>query len=88
MKTGETENRFLSEEEDRWLGKMVREAMRQRPSAPPGSECPDPVIIRKLAFHENIDPPTAKAALLHMAECYECSQLALRYVDEYREQKR
>jgi hypothetical protein len=84
-KTGKTENPFLSEAEDHWLGEVVRKAMSHRPSAPSGSACPDPAIIRKLAFQEKIDPPTAKAALLHMAECFECAQLATNCVKEYRD---
>jgi len=87
MKTGDTENRYMNEAEDRWLREVVREAMRQRPHAPPSTECPDLAIIRKLAFQEEIDPVTAKAAVLHMAECFDCSRLASSYVSEYKKQR-
>ena len=87
MKTGKTKNRPWSEKDDIWMGEMVREAMRQRPSVPPSSKCPDPANIRKLAFKEKIDPPTAKAVLLHLSECFDCSQIAQGYVNEYRAQK-
>lgn len=88
MKTGKAENRFLTDEEERWFGEVVRKTMSQRPSVPAGTKCPAPEIIHKLAFHEKIDTATAKTALLHIAECYECSQLVTSYVNEYREQKK
>ena len=79
---------FLSEEEDQLIGTIVRDAMRTKPSAPPSSPCPDPKIIRALAFHQKLDPATVKEAALHTAECYECAMLAEKYVNEYREEKK
>jgi hypothetical protein len=79
------ENPFLDEEEERRLGEIVRTALRVRPSAPIRTACPDPEIIRDLAFHRNLAPAMVRKTALHISECYECARLMDRYVLEYRE---
>ena len=81
-------SRFLSGEEDKQLGKIVRNALRTKPSVPCSSPCPAPEIVRALAFHQKLDSETVKETALHIAECYECACLAEKYVNEYRKERK
>jgi hypothetical protein len=88
MGTGDGDaNPFLSEEEDRLLGEIVRMAMRYPPSTSGKDECPAPETIRKIAFHEKVDRQSLGKALLHLPECRRCALLAERYVGEYRSEQ-
>ena len=81
-------SRFLSEEEDKQLGKIVRNALQTKPSVPSSSPCPAPEIVRALAFHQKLDSATVKETALHIAECYECASLAEKYVNEYQKERK
>ena len=89
MKTEDSEDEepFLSKEEEQLLGKIVRASMRPLPSASSRTRCPDPEIIRRIAFHEKIDRRVLERALLHIPECGQCARIAEKHVGEYREQK-
>ena len=69
------ENQYFSEEEEKRLGEIVRNALSVKPSVPSRSACPAPAVIQALAFNEEMDAATVKKVTLHIAECYECSQL-------------
>jgi hypothetical protein len=62
--------------------------MRTKPSVPSSSPCPTPETIRALAFQEELDTATVEEVALHVTECYVCSMLAEKYVNEYREEKK
>ena len=81
------ENQFFSEEEEKRLGEIVRTALSVEPSVPSRSSCPDPEVIRALAFNVEMDAATIKKITLHIAECYDCSMLTDKYLLEYRKQQ-
>ena len=88
--TGECEmaGQFFSGDEERLLEKIVGTALRTKPSVPCESPCPEPEIIRALAFHQKLDLAIVKSVALHTTECYECAALAEKYVNEYREEQK
>ena len=75
---------FLSDEEDQTLREIVRTVMQFPPSTPRVTECPDPEIIRMIAFHEKVDRKILEKAVLHLPECGKCKQLADKHIAEYR----
>ena len=46
--------------------------------------CPDPQILRDLAFHRSVSPEILDAVLTHMTECSPCCHDARAYAGEYR----
>jgi hypothetical protein len=86
MKTGEMAS--CIEEKDCWLGEIARKAMLSRPVSPSATKCPDPEIIRELAFRKKVSPEITKEVALHLAECPDCARTALNYREEYRRQVR
>ena len=74
---------FLSNEEDQTLREIVRTAMQSPPSTPCTMECPDPQIIRKIAFHEKVSRKTLEKTVLHLPTCAKCTRQADKYIAEY-----
>jgi len=49
--------------------------------------CPDPQIIRDIAFHRKVEPDILNEVIDHMWKCAPCSYEARAYADEYRKTK-
>jgi len=84
----ESANRFLTKDEEQRFGENLRKALIYQNPNPGREGCPDPKIIRDLAFHKRI----GKAQLFeqvtdHMSKCSACVRDALSYAEEYKEQK-
>jgi len=47
--------------------------------------CPDPQILRDMAFRRKVAPEIFDEVLAHMTECAPCCQQARAYADEYRQ---
>jgi hypothetical protein len=87
MDTEDELNRILTEDEEKRLGKSLRKAFVSCNPNPSRKGCPDPKLIRDLAFHKKIGSPQLfEQVTIHMAECSECVKDALRYVEEYKKQ--
>ncbi len=84
----ETES-FMTEEEERRLGEGMRKYLLSSHPNPDRNGCPDQELLRDLAFHRKLgDPQLFEQVTVHMSECSECVRDALRYGDEYKQQKR
>ena len=89
MRTDDEVNRFMTEDEEQRLGESLRKALVSSNPNPDRKGCPDQKLIRDLAFHKKIgNPQLFEQVTVHMAECSECVRDALRYVDEYRQQRK
>jgi hypothetical protein len=89
MSAKDKSNRFMTEEDEQRLGENLRKALVSCNPNPERKGCPDQALIRDLAFHKKIgDPQLFVQITVHMAECSECTKDALRYVEEYKQQKK
>lgn len=85
----EEAGRFMTEDDERRLGASLRKALISDKPNPSREGCPDPKIIRDLAFHKKIgDAQLFERVTVHMAECSACVRDALGYAEEYKEKKR
>lgn len=84
----ETES-FMTEEEERRLGEGMRKYLLSSHPNPDRNGCPDQKLLCDLAFHRKLgNPQLFEQVTVHMSECSECVRDALRYGDEYKQQKR
>jgi hypothetical protein len=82
-------DKFLTREAEKLLGENLRKVLVSCYPNPERIGCPDQAVIRDLAFHKKIGSPQLFEQVTgHMAGCSECSKDALRYVEEYKKQKR
>ena len=79
------ENQFLNEEEERLFGEMFERLMEYAYPNPDRIGCPDPQILRDLAFRRKIAPEIFEEVITHMTECLPCCQQARVYAEEYRQ---
>jgi hypothetical protein len=89
MRARKKANEFLTREDEKRLGENLRKVHVSCNPNPERKSCPDQAIIRDLAFHKKIgSPQLCEQVTVHMAGCSECTKDALRYVEEYKKQKR
>ena len=82
-------NRFMTEAEEQRLGESLRKAFASCNPNPERKGCPDPKLIRDLAFHRKIgDSQVFEQVTAHMAECSECVRDALAYAEEYKRHRK
>jgi len=74
----------FSEEEDELFGEhLLRSLVKWYPN-PQRIGCPDPVVIRDLAFRRLVAPETVRKVTSHIWKCSECILDTLGYVEEYK----
>ena len=79
----------LSKNEERRFGESLRRILISEYPNPGREGCPNPEIIRDLAFHKKIgSPQTVEQVTIHMFQCSACVRDALAYVEEYKEMKK
>jgi hypothetical protein len=89
MRSRKKANRFLTKEEEKMLGENLRKVLVYCNPNPERRGCPDQATIRDLAFHKKIGSPQLhEQVTVHMAGCSECTKDALRYVEEYKQQRK
>jgi hypothetical protein len=89
MRTKNETDRFMTEEEERRLGEGLRKYLLSSHPNPERKGCPEQRLLRDLAFHKKLgNPQLFEQVTVHMSECSECIRDALRYSDEYKQQKR
>ena len=89
MRTKNEIESFMTEEEEQRLGKSLRKFFLSSHPNPDRNGCPDQELLRDLAFHRKLgNPQLFEQVTVHMSECSECVRDALRYADEYKQQKR
>jgi hypothetical protein len=89
MRTDDEVNRFMTEDDEQRLAEGLQKSLVSNNSNPDRKDCPDQKLIRDLAFHKKIgNPQLFEQVTVHMAECSECVRDALRYVNEYKQQRR
>ena len=77
----------MTGDEEQQLGEVLKHAFASSNPNPNRKGCPDPKLIRELAFHRKIgDPQLFSQVTAHMAKCSECVRDALAYAGEYKEQ--
>ena len=82
-------NQFMTEAEEQRLDESLRKAFASCNPNPDRKGCPDPKLIRNLAFHRKIgDPQVFEQVAAHMAQCSECVRDALAYAEEYKKQRK
>jgi hypothetical protein len=88
MSTDDDANQFMTEADEQLWGEKLRWAFAKCSPNPKRKGCPDPKLIRDLAFHKKIgNRQVFEQVTEHMAKCSECVSDALRYVDEYKKQR-
>ena len=70
-------------EQDELFGEYLRRHLVQSHPNPDRIGCPDPRIMRDIAFRRQVAPETIKMVSSHMFKCSECARDALDYVKEY-----
>ncbi|MDM7996219.1 MAG: hypothetical protein QUT30_11125 [Acidobacteriota bacterium] len=89
MRTKNETERFMTEEEERRLGEGLRKYLLSSHPNPDRNGCPDQKLLRDLAFHKKLgNPQLFEQVTVHMSECSECVRDALRYAEEYKQQRR
>jgi hypothetical protein len=89
MRTKNETESFMTEKDEQRLGESLRKFFLSSHPNPDRDGCPDQKLIRDLAFHKKLsNPQLFEQVTVHMSECSECVGDAMRYVDEYRQQKR
>jgi len=86
----EKEDQFLDEEEmldddEKFYAEMFERLMEYAYPNPDRIGCPDPQILRDLAFRRKVAPEIFDEVLTHMMECAPCCQQARVYADEYKQ---
>jgi len=76
---------FFDEAEDDEIGELFRRVMIQRYPNPERIGCPDPRILRDLAFRRKIAPEIRRDAISHIMKCSECVRDVLDYTEEYKQ---
>jgi hypothetical protein len=80
---------LLSKNEERRFGESLRRVLVSEYPNPDREDCPNPEIIRDLAFHRKIgNSQTLEQVTTHMFQCSACVRDALKYAEEYKERKR
>jgi hypothetical protein len=79
------ENTFFDDETEELFGAFLGRFLIEKHPNPQRIGCPDPGIIRDLAFRRKIAPDTRKSAISHLMKCSECVRDALDCVEEYRQ---
>jgi hypothetical protein len=83
------DDNFLSKDEERRIGEGLKRALISDNPNPDRIGCPEPKILRDLAFHKKLrDPKLFEEVTTHMARCSACVRDALAYGEEYKEEKR
>jgi hypothetical protein len=83
------EDDFLSKDEERRIGEGLKKALISDNPNPDRIGCPQPKILRDIAFHKKLrDPKLFEEVTTHMARCSACVRDALAYGEEYKEEKR
>jgi len=80
------DNILFSEDEEEF-GESYRRFLVQKHPNPERIGCPDPSILRDIAFRRKIAPETIEKIVSHTMKCSECSREALDYVAEYEKYK-
>ncbi len=81
-------NQFMTEAEEQRLGESLRKAFASCNPNPDRKGCPDPKLIRDLAFHKKMDDPKLFEQLtLHISECSECTREAMHFAEQYNRQE-
>jgi hypothetical protein len=89
MRTDDEVNRFMTGDKEQRLGDSLRKAFISSNPNPDRKGCPDPKLMRDLAFHKKIgNPQVFEQVTAHMAECSACVRDALSYAEEYKERGR
>jgi hypothetical protein len=88
MVTPKAEEQILSKDEERRFGKSLQKALLSNYPNPSREGCPNPKILRDIAFHKRMTPNAFEQVTLHIAECSACVRDALGYAEEYRESRR
>ena len=89
MRTNNEANRSMTEDEEQRLGESLRKTLVASNPNPDRKGCPDQKLIRDLAFHKKMgNPQLFEQVTVHMAGCSECVRDALRYVNEYKQQRK
>jgi hypothetical protein len=80
---------FLTKDEERRIGEGLKRALISDNPNPDRIGCPQPKILRDIAFHKKLrHPKLFEEVTTHMARCSACVRDALAYGEEYKEQKR
>jgi hypothetical protein len=80
---------FLTKDEERRIGEGLKKAFISDNPNPDRVGCPEPKILRDIAFHKKLrDPKLFEEVTTHMARCSACVRDALAYGEEYKEEKR
>jgi len=74
----------FSEEEKELFGEYFRRFMIQKNPNPQRAGCPDPGILRDLAFRRKVAPGIRRKVFSHMMKCSECVMDILDFVEEYK----
>jgi hypothetical protein len=81
-------NQSRTEAEEQRLGESLRKAFSSCNPNPDRKGCPDPKLIRDLAFHKGMDDPKLFEQLtLHISECSECAREARYFAEQYNKQE-
>jgi len=89
MRTRKIGYQPLSKDEEQRFGEILRRVLVSEYPNPSREGCPNPEIIRDLAFHKKIGGPKAvEQVTTHMFHCSACVRDALTYVEEYKKRKR
>jgi len=79
---------FLSDEEDEEFGEALRRFIVKWYPNPDRIGCPDPRILRDIAFRRKVSPEDSRKVMSHIGKCAECVWDALAYAEEYKKTKK
>jgi hypothetical protein len=89
MQNDKREEKPLSRAEEHWFAENMRKVLSSEYPNPSRIGCPDSKIIRDLAFHKKVvDSETFGQISLHMFKCSECYRDTLRFVEEYKKERK
>jgi len=80
----EMDDPYISEEE-KYFEEMFVRLMECAYPNPDRIGCPDPQILRDIAFRREVAPEILEKVLTHMMECLPCCQQARVFTGEYRQ---
>ena len=75
---------FFNEENEEEFAESLRRFLVKKHPNPERIGCPDPRILRDLAFRRKVTPENIRKITSHVLKCSECVWDALGYVEEYR----
>jgi hypothetical protein len=80
------ETPYLSKKDRKVLAETAKRVFLSRNPNPERKGCPDPSVLRNLAFHK--PPKDAMEVTLHLSHCSDCFRDAMGYSQEFKESRR